>query len=291
MIIKKTAGSWIFDCINNLFLMFVIIAMLSPFLHVASVSISDKIAVVNNKISLFPIGLDFDAYRKVFENEYIFISYKNTIIYTVVGTLVNLILTAMVAYPLSKKFFFGRKQFTMLITFTMFFGGGMIPGYLLVKSLGIMNSMWAVILPGAVSTWNMIIMRTFFQNIPDSLEESAVIDGCTEIGVLFKIILPLSMPIMSTMGLFYAVGHWNSFFGPLLYLNDKAKYPLQIILRQIVISGEMAFAQGSSSGEEIVIADSVKYATIMVATLPIIMIYPFIQKYFVKGVMVGSIKG
>ncbi len=268
------------------------IITLYPFLHVAAVSISDQMAVANNSVTFYPKGISTDAYKAVFQNEYLFISYRNTIVYTVVGTTINLILTAMVAYPLSKKQFFGRDVFTKIIAFTMFFSGGLIPNYLVIKSLKLVDTMWAVILPGAISTWNMIIMRTYFQGIPDSLEESAVLDGCNDFGVLFKIILPLSMPIVATLGLFYAVGHWNNYFGPLIYLNTKNKWPLQIILQQIVIAGQTAFASGNPELEaELVISDSIKYATIMVAVLPIICVYPFIQKYFVKGVMIGSIKG
>ncbi|QNK58808.1 carbohydrate ABC transporter permease [Paenibacillus sp. PAMC21692] len=288
-----SAGSRLFDGVNNLWLLLVLIATLYPFLHVAAVSLSDPFTVLQNKVTFYPIGLDLNSYQTVLENPALWTSYRNTIVYTVSGTLINLVLTTLMAYALSKPKLYARKTLTMMVIFTMFFQGGMIPSYLVVNELGIMNSMWAVILPYAVSTWNLMIMRTFFQGFPQELEEAAVMDGGNPYQILLRIVVPLSKPIMATMALFYSVWHWNSYMLPLLYLNEKVKYPLQILLQQILISGETSFAQANANidSAQLIIGTSIKYATIMVAILPIILIYPFVQKYFVKGAMMGSIKG
>ena len=220
-------------------------------------------------------------------------SYMNTIMYTVFGTLINLTMTALCAYPLSRRTFYGRNLFAMAIVFTMFFDGGLIPRYLVVDSLGLVDTIWAILIPPAINVWYLILMRTFFQSIPDALHESAYIDGAGELKVLTKIVIPLSVPIFATMTLFYAVWHWNSFFPSLIYLSDKTMYPMQIILRNMVIEGDMA-EQSNMMGGDLgltVTAQNIKYAVVIVAIAPIIMLYPFLQKYFVKGIMVGSIKG
>ncbi|KAJ3198184.1 hypothetical protein HK101_008684 [Irineochytrium annulatum] len=249
---------------------------------------------------LLPKGITFEGYARVFENTNIWIGYKNTIIYTVVGTIVNLIVTLPAAYALSRSDFVGRGFFMAMFMVTMFFGGGLVPSYLLVKDLGMVNSMWALILPGAASIWNIIVCRTFFQStIPKELQEAAHIDGCTNTRLFIKIVLPLSMPIIAVMALFYGVGHWNSYFSAMIYLNDSSKYPLQLFLRQILVLQEMA-AQGGGAidtssatamNTKAEIAALVKYAVIIVATLPVIAVYPFLQRYFVQGVMIGSVKG
>ncbi|UOK61652.1 carbohydrate ABC transporter permease [Paenibacillus sp. OVF10] len=250
---------------------------------------------------LFPKNVTLDGYKLVFENPKIWSGYWNTIIYTVVGTLLNLAVTLPASYALSRSDFVGRQLFMGLILFTMFFSGGIVPTYLLVKNLGLMNSMWALILPVAASVWNIVVARTFFQTtIPKELQEAAHIDGCTNLKLFIRIVLPLSAPIVAVMALFYGVSHWNSYFPSLIYLNDEAKYPLQMVLRQILVLQEMtAETTGSSINGEVATAMNnkaetaslIKYGVIVVSTLPIVAIYPFLQRYFVQGVMIGSVKG
>ncbi|NLM09612.1 MAG: carbohydrate ABC transporter permease [Clostridiaceae bacterium] len=290
---KANLYSVMFDVFINIILAMVVVVTLYPFLHVVSVSLSDPYAVMQNKVNFYPVGFNLNAYKSVLSNPYIWISYKNTIVYTVVGTAVNLVLTTAMAYSLSKKYLFGRKFFSIFTTFTLFFNGGIIPNYIIISKLGLIDSMWALILPIAIGTWNLMVMRNYFEGLPSEIEESAAIDGCNPVQVLVKIVLPVSKPIFATMTLFYAVWHWNTYFSPLLYLNDKEKYPLQIFMQQILITGETSFANTVVGIEDtnLLISNTVKYATIMVAILPIIMVYPFLQKYFIKGVLIGSVKG
>ena len=230
-------------------------------------------------------------YETVFKDKEIWQGYWNTIVYTVVGTLISVTLTAFGAYPLSRKDFYGRNVYMGLFVFTMFFTGGMIPTYLLVKQLKMLNTMWALVLPSAVSTYNLIIMRTFFQtSIPGELAESASLDGCSDLGVFFRIVIPLSAPIFAVMVLFYGVAQWNSWFPALLYISDRSLYPLQMVLREVLIQSDVSNMAGATGDVEI-IGDGLKYATMVVATLPIMCLYPFLQKYFVKGVMIGAVKG
>ena len=221
--------------------------------------------------------------------------YLNTFIYTTVGTSINLLLTTMGAYALSRKNLYGRNVITAILIFTMFFSGGMIPTYLVVKSLHMLNTIWAMVIPGAISVYNLIIMRTFFQtSIPDELEEAAHIDGCSNIQTLIRIVLPLSTPILAVMVLFYAVSHWNTFFDGLIYLTDRNKFPLQLILREILIQNRVADMDSTleeSLIQQAIAVEGLKYALVVVANLPVLIMYPFVQKYFVKGVMIGSLKG
>jgi putative aldouronate transport system permease protein len=250
---------------------------------------------------LFPKGLNFKGYGLVLDNPKIWMGYGNTILYTAIGTLLNLVVTLPAAYALSRSDFVGRKFFMGMFLVTMFFNGGLIPSYLLVKNLGLINSIGALILPVAASVWNIIVARTFFQSsIPKELHEAAYIDGCTNMKLFRLVIIPLSAPIIAVMALFYGVGHWNSYFPALIYLNDETKYPLQMVLRQILVLQEMsAETTGAAvSGDAAIalnnkaeIAALVKYAVIIVSTLPIIVVYPFLQRYFVQGVMIGSVKG
>lgn len=278
---------------NNLFLFLMLFLMVYPFVFVFCVSLSSPEAVTRNRVSFFPVGFNLSAYRVVAANNRIWSGYLNTIKYTVLGTLINLVITSLMAYALSKKYLFARKFFSFFVILTMFFQGGMVPNYLLITKLHMINTIWAVILPGAVSTWYLMVMRTYFSGLPAELEEAAMVDGCNPFFVFLRIVLPLSKPILVTMALFYAVGHWNSYMGPFIYLNDQAKFPLQIILRQILITGDTNFTNTLSflDDTELIISDTIKYATIVVSILPIALVYPFIQKYFVKGVMIGSIKG
>ncbi len=291
---RKTIGDVIFSIFNYLLLTICCLVVLYPIYYMFISSISDGYAVLRGEVNLLPVGINFSAYKAVFASPDIPRSYLNTVVYTVVGTLINVTMTAMCAYPLSRKRFYGRNVFSFMIIFTMFFDAGMISNFMVVNSLHLNNSIWAIVLPGAINAWNMIIMRSFFQQIPEELFESAHLDGASDFTIFIRIVLPLSVPIIMTMILFYAVGHWNSWFNALIYLDDKAKYPVQLIMRNIVLSGETsALSSGGASvaGDLGIIATNIKYAVVFVTMLPILLVYPFIQKYFVKGILVGAIKG
>ncbi|MEK8127203.1 carbohydrate ABC transporter permease [Paenibacillus filicis] len=269
------------------------ILVLYPLVFVLSASLSSPAAVVEGQVWLFPKQINLQSYIRVFQDDGIMRGYANTLIYTVAGTAINILLSIGAAYPLSRKDFAGRHVLTMIFAFTMFFSGGLIPTYLLVKNLGLINTIWALIIPGAVSMWNIIIMRTFFQGIPFEIQESAQIDGCSNLRMLWSIILPLSMPVIAVMLLFYGIGHWNAFFNALIYLSDSQKYPLQLVLRQILLQNQMGNMVGESeaSVDQIMLTEGLKYAVIIVSSLPVLILYPFLQRYFVKGVMIGAIKG
>ncbi len=289
--IERGIGSRLFDLANVCLLLFFAFITLYPFYYVGIVSVSDGRYVVTGGIKHVPRGVNLKSYKIVLGNPIVPTSYKNTIVYTAVGTFINVLLSAFCAYPLSRKAFYGRKFFTGMIVFTMFFQGGLIPLYLTVKSLGMLNTIWAIVLPTAIGTYYMIIMRTFFQGIPDSIQDSARIDGANDIRIFFRIILPMSTPVLATMTLFYAVQHWNSFFPALIYLKERQKYPIQLILRNIVIEGDVSQQQVDMQDDEMIVSTTIKYAIIMVSTIPILVLYPFLQKYFVKGITVGSLKG
>ncbi|NSW91300.1 MAG: carbohydrate ABC transporter permease [Firmicutes bacterium] len=291
MLKKLSIGDRIFYAIDYMFIALVICITLYPFVYILSCSISNPAAVAVGKVWLLPKGITFDAYRRVIEDRLVWISYKNTLWYVSVGTTINMLLTTITAYPLSRKRFSGRNPIMMFISFTMFFSGGMVPTYLLVKNLGLINSRWAIVIPVAISTWNLIIMRTFFEGIPESLYEAATIDGCNDIGILLKIYLSLSKPVMAVMVLFYAVSHWNSYFNAMLYLNKEELYPLQMLLRKILIQYEQSDLMADVMEGRDAVGQTIRYATIIISSLPIISVYPFLQKYFVKGVMIGAIKG
>lgn len=284
----------VWDVVKTIILLLLVATIVYPFLYMISISLSDNLHVLKNDITFYPKGIQFNVYKMVLGDDRIFIAYKNTIIYTVVGTLLSLALTTAAAYALSKK---NRLPFAgainKMILATMFFSGGMIPAYLtMVNFLHLYDSIWAVVLPSCISTTNVIIMRTFFSQYPAEIEESGRLDGLNDLGVLWYLVLPTSTAIMATMGLFYAVGQWNAFFTPLIYLKSQDKLPLQIILRQIVLRGAVEdTGYLMSSGSNVIPEDSIKYATIVVAVAPIIAVYPWLQKYFVKGVMIGSLKG
>ncbi|MCI1881729.1 MAG: carbohydrate ABC transporter permease [Sporolactobacillus sp.] len=291
---KESTTDKTFGVVVYLVLALVTVIVLYPLIDILSASISNPAAVARGKVWLMPIDINFKAYLSIFHNNEIIIGYKNTLFYTTVGTLINIVMTVMIAYPLSRKDFYGRNVITFFIVFTMFFSGGMIPTYLVVKELGMLNTFWAVTVPGAVSVYNVIVMRTFFQNIPDDLRESAELDGCSSWQYLIHILLPLSKPIIAVMVLFYAVGHWNNFFDALIYLTDRNKYPLQLFLREMLIQGNMSdmnTISDSSISNFMLQVEGLKYAAVVVANLPMLILYPFLQKYFVKGVLVGSLKG
>ncbi|GBG09114.1 hypothetical protein PAT3040_03744 [Paenibacillus agaridevorans] len=292
--VKKTKGERIFQAILVLFMLFMIVITLYPFIYVLLSSISDSRQLISHTgLLLSPQGLNLDAYVKVFQNPNIIGGYVNTIVIVVGGTLLNLFMTSLGAYVLSRKGVPWTRTVMLLIVFTMFFSGGLIPMYLLVNNwLDLGNSLLALIIPGLISTWNLIILRTSFEAIPDGLIESARMDGAQDFTILFRIVLPLSLPVMAVMVLFYGVSHWNSWFSAMIYLRDRELFPLQLILREILIQNSTAYMSGDASASDVeAVGESIKYATIIVATLPILAVYPFLQKYFVKGVMIGSIKG
>ncbi len=296
--IKETGLDKAFNNINYILLVIILIIVIYPLWFVLIASISDPDLINSGKVYLIPKKISFEGYRRIFQDSEIIMSYKNTIIYTTIGTLLNLILTLMCAYALSKKKLYGRNVITFIFTFTMFFSGGLIPTYLVVKQLGLLNKIWALILPGAISMYNVIIARTFFQStIPEEIEESAMIDGSTVTNTFIKIIIPLSKALISVLLLFYAVGHWNSYFDALIYLTNRKLYPLQLVLREILIENQMKqdmvveALMEESIINKVKYASLIKYAVIIVSSLPILMIYPFIQKYFVQGIMIGSLKG
>jgi len=285
----------IFDGIVNVVAGFILLLVLYPLLFVLSASFSDPKMVMNGEMWLWPVGFTLEAYQEILNYGMVWVGYKNTILYTVFGTVVNIALTTLAAYPLSRRDLPGRNAFMFLITFTMFFHGGLIPTYLLVRDLGMVNTFWALIVPNAIATYNLIVMRTYFQtNIPWEIQEAAHMDGCSNAKLLTHIILPLSKPILAVMVLFYAVGHWNSFFNALIYLRNDALFPLQLVLREILIVSQSSFLDESGSfglSEKLLLAESIKYALIIVASIPVLIMYPFVQQHFVKGVMIGSIKG
>ncbi|MGN1019796.1 MAG: carbohydrate ABC transporter permease [Aristaeellaceae bacterium] len=283
----------IFTVCNTLFLLMLMVITLYPLWLQFITSISHGLEVMKGGVTLLPRNPTLATYRTIVRGE-LFMYMKNTIVYTVAGTAINLVMSCLCAYPLSRRTFSGRRFFTMLVTFTMFFSGGMIPLYLTVKQFGMMDTIWALVLPGAISTYNMIVIRTAFQSIPDSLIESAQLDGANDLIILGKIVVPLSKATLATMLLFYAVTHWNSYFDAMLYINKKDMYPLQIMLRNMLIGGlfneETAIA-GASADSFAVTDATLRSAAIIVTTLPILVVYPFVQRYFVKGVMIGGVKG
>ncbi|CAM3229332.1 carbohydrate ABC transporter permease [Filibacter tadaridae] len=283
-----------FNIFNFVFLTIVALLVIYPLVFVLSASFSNPQYVVSGEMWLWPKDITLDAYEKVFKNKDIINGFVNTLKYTVFGTILNVIMTILAAYPLSRRDLKGRGLIMAFIVFTIFFSGGLIPTYLLIHDLGMLNTFWVMVIPNAVAVWNIIIMRTFFQAIPHELEESAKIDGCGNFRILWSIVLPLSFPVIAVMVLFYSVGHWNSYFQALIYLQDQDKFPLQLILRQILIQGQtddMIKATSESFLAQQLSVEGLKYAVLIVANLPMLMLYPFLQRYFVKGVMIGSLKG
>jgi len=280
--------------LNGIVLTCILIAVLYPLLFVVSASISNPILVIRGEVLLWPKEITFQAYERVFRNEAVWIGFRNTLLYAFTGTLINVALTVMGSFPLSRKGLPGRNAIMLFLLLTMFFSGGIIPSYLVIKSLGLINSYWAMVLPGAVSVYNLIVMKTFFENIPTELHEAAAIDGSSQTRLLMTIILPLSIPIVAVMVLFYGVGHWNAFFNGLIYLSDRDKYPLQLIIREILINSQMQQMMdqaGESAAAQLLMAESIKYALIIVTSIPVLLLYPLLQRYFVKGMMIGAIKG
>lgn len=299
-LIKDTRADKIFLIFVYVFLAISLLIVLYPLIYIISASISNPHLVNSGEMWLLPKGITFEGYRTLLGNSSIWRGYLNTIYYTVLGTSINLLVTLPCAYALSREDFYGRRAFTNFMLVTMFLSGGLIPSYLLIRSLGMLNTVWALVIPGAVSVYNVVVTRTFFQStIPREMEEAAIVDGCSDFRLFMQIVLPLSTPIIAVMALFYGVGHWNSFFNALIYLSNRSMYPLQMILREILILQDMSSNTVNNVTSEMAnmlyskqqLAQVIKYGVMIVSSLPVIIVYPFLQKYFVKGMMVGSIKG
>lgn len=297
MKIKRNPSDIIFDTLNTAFMIFLILVTLYPFLHVVFASFSSASFVMRNKgLILWPRGINLRAYEFAIAHPMLGLSYLNTILYASMGTLLGLLLMSLGAYAFSRPKFPGKSFFLFIIVFTMFFGGGLIPTYLNIRNLGLLDKRLVMILPSCISTWSLIIMRTGFSQLPESLSESAYLDGANDFTILFRIVIPLSKATIAVVALFSLVGYWNTWFSALIYLSDRRKYPLQMILREILIIGEMAdlettIAEEVQANERASMQQVIKYAIMVLTTGPIIAAYPFLQKYFVKGVMIGSLKG
>jgi putative aldouronate transport system permease protein len=292
---NATVASRIFDVLNYLIVSLAAITTILPFIYIIGASFATEYEIATRPMFFIPQDITVDAYRYIFSSNKILQGFGNSVFITVFGTAINLFFTVTMAYALSKSRLRGRNFFLNMVIFSMFFSGGMIPGYIVVANiLNLKNTYWSVLLPGAISAYNMMIVKNFFQGIPQELEESASIDGCTDIGVLWKIVLPLSLPVLATFGLFYAVGHWNAYFSAMIYMTGaKEKWPLQVLLRELIIMSNGTAGDMNNLDPEFVKPpeQSVKMAVIVVSTVPIMCVYPFLQKYFVKGVMVGALKG
>ena len=295
----KKARVWnsdrFFDLVNLVIMVLLLFIFVWPLWFIVIASVSNPNQVWNGNVILLPKEFTTAAYEAVIEYQSIWVGYRNTIFYTILGTLINLVMTVCAAYPLSRKDFVPRNFFMVMFMLTMYFGGGLIPTYLVVSKLKLVNTIWAMMIPGAVSIYNVIITRTYFLNsIPSTLQEAASLDGANSFQFLIKVVLPLSKPIIAVVALYYAVGHWNDFFSALIYINDKNLMPLQAFLRDLLMSNKMIDMQGMDAAQveaKMQLAQTLKYSAIVVSTVPVLCIYPFIQKYFVKGVMIGSIKG
>lgn len=293
--VSLSRGDKIFTVVNYSILIILMLIIVYPLIFVVSASFSSTNAVTSGRVWLFPVEPTLLGYETVFKNPDIVRGFWNSIVVMVVGTTINVVLTVMAAYPLSRRDFYGKGVFTAIFSFTMLFNGGLIPTFLLVKNLGLYNTYWAIILPGAVSVYNVIVARTYFQTgIPEGLYEAADLDGCSDIGFIIRIVMPLSAPILAVLTMFYAVAHWNSYFNPMIYLSDKELFTLQLVLRNILIAnqtdGEMLKDLEAMQIQE-GLSELLKYSLIVVASVPMLIIYPFIQKHFVKGVMIGALKG
>ncbi|MNH88887.1 Lactose transport system permease protein LacG [compost metagenome] len=292
---RKSKGDFLFDLINYTVLTIGMLLILYPLYFILIASVSDPNNIYAGDVWLYPKGLTFDGYERIFNDSTIWIGYGNSMLYAIVGTAISVALILLAAYPLSRKDFIGRNFFMWFFMLTMFFGGGLIPTYLLVKDLGMLNSIWALVLPGAAGVFNIIIVRTFFESsIPDEMREAAFIDGCTNTRFFLSIVIPLSKPIIAVMVLYHVVGFWNGFFDALIYLNDQAKYPLQLVLRNILVQNQVGsnmMVDVESYSAKLRVTELIKYGVIIVASLPLLILYPFLQRYFVKGAMIGSIKG
>lgn len=290
--IKQSTGERVFTLLNTVFMLILAIMFVYPLYYVAVASFtnSNMLLVNANKLLLWPMNFTVDAYKRVISYRMIWMGYRNTVFIVIVGTVISLALTIMGAYFMTRKGIVGQKLFSKLVIFTMFFTGGMIPFYLVVRGVGLLDSIWALIFPTAISTYNMIVMRTAFYSVPDALVEASEMEGANDFIILWKILVPVTVPTIMVLMLYYAVGYWNGWFNAMIFISDKTKWPLQLLLRQILIEGTDKMNNGVSA-ESQQYAETLKYAVIMVSVLPMLAIYPFIQRYFMKGVMVGAVKG
>lgn len=293
MKIKRSVGEITLDMLNYILLILLGIATLYPFWHTLVLSISARESAMEMGFRLWPSKLDFTSWKVIVGRAYMWRGFYNTIVRTVLGTIIAMFLTTSTAYPLSKKTFPHRNFFTGVIVFTMLFSGGMIPSYILVKELGLMDSVWALVIPAAISPFNVIIVRNFYQSIPESLEESAKIDGANDMLILWRIVLPLSLPVLATVMLWILVGHWNAWFDAVLYIQDRSKFVLQQLLRELIVMNvvDPHIAIPVSETTVLPLPETLKSAAIMFATIPILIVYPFLQKYFTQGIMIGALKG
>lgn len=295
-IYRPSKGDKVFDIVNITILLIFTILILYPIVFVVNASFSDPTKIFDTPLLLTPRGFSLDGYTEILKNDDILVGFRNAVLYTFSGTLVNIAVTTLGAYPLSRVEFRGKGLFTLFFTITMFFSGGLIPTYLVNQQLGIINTIWVMILPGALSVYNMILMRTYFQqNIPGELIESAYVDGANDMQLLWKVVLPLSTPIIAVMAMFYGVARWNDYFNAMIYLQDRSKFPLQLVLREILVQGQFGDTSqallDSASAQTMMLKLTLKYSVVVVSTLPVLLFYPVVAKYFEKGIMVGAIKG
>lgn len=289
---KQSSGERIFYSVNYVVMGLIGFICILPLIYLLAVSLSSEQAVVSGKVGLWPVGFNWDNYRLVIEGSNIGKAFWNSIVITVFGTCLNMGFTILAAYPLAKKAFKGRRFYTMLILFTMLFNAGLIPNYLLVKNLGLVNTYWALWLPSLISVYNMLVLKTFFETLPDEIEEAARIDGASEARLLLQIILPLSMPVLAALTLFYAVGHWNSFLNVMLYINSSDKKNMAVMVQEMVVNSfSRQMDQLQPDQVQMVTPEAIRASSIFIMIVPMLILYPFLQKYFVKGIMVGSIKG
>lgn len=281
----------VFDKVMIFITLISVLICVIPFLYIVAISLSSNSAIISQKVTLLPIGFNIETYKIVFSDSSMVYSLVYTIILTIIFTILSMIFTICAAYPLTKKRLRGRNAILMLMIFTMYFGGGLIPDYLNIKNLDLLDSSWSLILPGLVSVYNMIILKSFFNSLPESFEEAAAIDGCTEIGMLIKIVLPLSTPVLATLSLFYAVGRWNGFMDALFYISEPKLYPIQLKLYQIISASQSVDVQANENMATQTTPEALKAASVMFATVPILLAYPWLQRYFVSGVMIGGVKG
>ncbi len=293
--LKKSWADRLFSVVNTCLLIFALLIVALPILYVIAQSLSTPQEVIAGRVLFWPRRITLIAYKEIFRSKMLLSGYKNSIIYTFTGTVVNVVMTVMCAYPLSRKDFVGRKQIMWLFVFTMIFSAPLIPSFINVRNLKMLNTIWAIIIPGAISAYNMVIARTFFMsNIPDEMIEAADLDGASDMQILIRLVLPLSKAVIAVLVLFYAVGHWNSYFDAFIYLSSEDKLPLQVILRNILANAKMIEEMADATveqSERMALVEVLKYAVIVFGSLPVLILYPFVQKYFVKGIMIGSVKG
>ena len=287
---KARTGVWAFKVLNTILMLFILFITLYPFLYLVAQSFSSDAAVSAGRVKLIPVDFNIDTYKYILKDGKFFRYYANTILYSILGTAISVVATALLAYPLSKPRLKLNKYITPFVVFTMYFAGGTIPNYIVITQfLGLKDSVWAIVLPGAISTFNLLVMKSFFASLPEELEEAAAIDGMDTYQIFLKIIIPLSKPIIATMCLFYLVGMWNEWFGPMLYLDSKDKWPIALYVRQLVEGANNT--EIGSSAEASSVQATIKFATMVLTSIPIILVYPFVQKYFVQGMTIGAVKG